>query len=197
MPNYQNGKIYKIYCNETGDVYYGSTIQPISARITQHRSKCKYQCSSKTIIDRGNYSYSLVESFPCNSKEELHSRERYWIENNNCINKIIPCRTRKEYREDNKEIISKKLKKWREDNKDKIKEYKSEVIKCECGTNIMKVEKARHKRSAKHKYYLKHGKLPDIKGKQYICDCGNLYTVKHKERHERTLKHQKYLESLN
>ena len=42
----------------------------------------------------------LVESYPCENKNELHSRERYYIENNNCVNKIIPTRTSKEFKKE-------------------------------------------------------------------------------------------------
>jgi hypothetical protein len=34
MPNYQNGKIYKI--DVDGDLYIGSTTQPLSQRKTSH-----------------------------------------------------------------------------------------------------------------------------------------------------------------
>jgi hypothetical protein len=54
----------------------------------------------------------LVEEVECKSKEDLHKRERYYIENNECVNKYIPGRTRKEtqkeYRDANKEIIKEK-----------------------------------------------------------------------------------------
>ena len=40
MPNYQNSKIYTIRC-KTDDslIYVGSTIQPLSKRMVEHRSK--------------------------------------------------------------------------------------------------------------------------------------------------------------
>ena len=37
MVNYKNGKIYKIECNETGEVYYGSTTRKLCDRMTDHR----------------------------------------------------------------------------------------------------------------------------------------------------------------
>jgi hypothetical protein len=36
---------------------------------------------------------------------ELNARERWWIENNECVNKYIPTRTDKEYYEAHKEKI--------------------------------------------------------------------------------------------
>ncbi len=94
---YQNGKIYNIICNETGEVYYGSTIMPLDIRIGSHI--CKYNCWNKDkksqyyksfdIIERGNYSYNIVELFSCNSNEELLKREGYYQLNFPCINKVV------------------------------------------------------------------------------------------------------------
>ncbi len=80
MINYNNSKIYKIVCNNTGLVYYGSTTQKyLTARLEQHRKYKKiYNCSSKKIIDGGNYDILLVENVDCNNKDELRSRERFY-----------------------------------------------------------------------------------------------------------------------
>ncbi len=52
-----------------------------------------------------DYSYCVVEEVEYENKWELHNRERYYIENFECVNKNIPTRTRKEYDQDNKEKI--------------------------------------------------------------------------------------------
>ena len=122
MPDYSKSKIYKIVCNETGQTYYGSTTIPLSQRIGKHRLYTG--CSSWCIIERGNYDYSLVEEFPCESKEQLHKRERWYIENNDCVNVRVEGRTQKEYRQDNKEKIAENNKNYREANKEKIQEYR-------------------------------------------------------------------------
>ncbi len=127
------GMIYKIACNETNEVYYGSTIQKhLYERISQHKSKFKYWKEGKyhyvtsfQIIERGNYSYSLIEKVECENKKQLEQRERYYIENNDCINRCIVGRTDKEYREDNKLEIKENSKKYYEENKDKINTYKA------------------------------------------------------------------------
>jgi gas vesicle protein len=54
---------------------------------------------------------------------ELNRREGEHIRNNNCINRYIAGRTKKEYREDNKEKIKEQKKEYYEDNKEKIKQY--------------------------------------------------------------------------
>jgi hypothetical protein len=96
MVDYQQGKIYKIECNVTGKVYIGSTCEPILARrlaghITNYKSylngKSNYVSSFK-IFENRDYCIALIESYPCNSKDELHARERYHTNNIDCVNKI-------------------------------------------------------------------------------------------------------------
>ena len=36
MVNYTNGKIYKIICLTTNDIYIGSTTKPLSTRLANH-----------------------------------------------------------------------------------------------------------------------------------------------------------------
>ena len=47
---YNMAKIYKIYCDENDDVYYGSTTQDLSLRLRQHKS-LKYTSNQ---IDKQN-----------------------------------------------------------------------------------------------------------------------------------------------
>jgi GIY-YIG catalytic domain len=119
------GIIYKITCNETGEVYYGSTQQSLNVRMICHKASCKQwkegKCGFTTsyqIIDRGNYSYSLIETVECEDRKQLEARERFYIESNECINKNIAGRTVKEYHEDNKETIKAYRKAYDEANKD-------------------------------------------------------------------------------
>jgi len=58
---------------------------------------------SRQIINRGNFQIELVENYSCETKHELHKRERFYIDNNECINHVIPTRTQKEYSELHKE----------------------------------------------------------------------------------------------
>ena len=139
------GIIYKIECNETGEVYYGSTQQSLNVRINGHKSGCKAwkleqagHSKSYDIIDRGNYSYSLVEKVECENKRQLEARERYHIENNDCVNHVIPTRTIEEYNNDNREANKERcriykqthqeeMKKYRDTHKEEIKEYLEET----------------------------------------------------------------------
>ena len=146
MPNYQNGKIYELVDLTNNNKYYGSTVQDLKLRKSGHvRDYKKYlnenknysYISSFEIIKNNNYEIYLVEEYPCNSKSELEAREGYYIRNNKCVNKIIPGRTLKEwkidnkekikqYHIDNKEKINEKTKEYKYNNKEKIKQYKKQ-----------------------------------------------------------------------
>jgi hypothetical protein len=132
MVKYENGKIYKIVCNVSGKIYYGSTAElNLSTRLAHHRSNYKRYLGGKgnfvssfNIFENNDYDMVLVEKYPCNDKMELHARERFYIEENDCVNKVIPLRTYKEYYNDNAEIIKEKIKQYYCDNKEKIKLYR-------------------------------------------------------------------------
>ena len=153
MPNYNNGKIYKLTDNTTKNIYYGSTCQLLKERISQHKKDYKGYLKGKRhyrksydIIKNNNYTIELVEEFKSNNKKELLERERYYIENNNCINEQIPNRTQKEWYKDNKKEYSKKCKEWYENNKERKKikaqiryeRLKKEMFNCSCGEYISK-----------------------------------------------------------
>jgi len=129
------GKVYKIYDNTNGNVYYGSTKQPLSKRLQQHKISYKKQlkdvnykkkCSSFEILKNDNYTISLVEELSCQNKEQLRARERHYIENNECVNKYIPLRTAREYYEANKEQIAEQMKHYYQANKEQIAEQKKQ-----------------------------------------------------------------------
>jgi hypothetical protein len=125
MVNYQNAKIYRLVCDDPNLVYYGATTKALCDRLSNHKSNCR--CRAKQLFDVGGVKIFLVEKFPCDSKEELNARERYYIENNECVNRNIPGRTKKEYnkqyREENKEHIKEHNKQYNEANKDKKQQY--------------------------------------------------------------------------
>jgi len=137
MSKFQNGKIYKIVCNITNEVYFGSTILTLNQRETLHKSNLKRFdrgfgkiCAAYQIIRRNNYEFILIENYPTNSRDDLLFRERLYIDNNDCINKIIPIRTQPE-KIDLRIKLSRnhylqnldKKRQYYQDNKDKIKQY--------------------------------------------------------------------------
>lgn len=104
MPDYSKGKIYKIVCNVTGKVYYGSTVEPtVAKRLSKHVAsfKCFKQgigrnVTSYEILEGNNYNIILVEEYPCQTKDQILMRERWWIDNHECVNKFSPIVSKEE-----------------------------------------------------------------------------------------------------
>ena len=200
MVDYKKSKIYKIVCNITGLTYYGSTVNPISKRIGQHRNKFKTgnaECSSRQVLVGGDYDYSLVEEFSCENKEQLHKRERFYIENNDCVNKQIPGRTLREYNEQNKDKISTYKKEYREQNKDKISEFQKEYREQNKDKNSEFQKEYREQNKDKISAYREQNKDKlSVKAKTKVtCECGSVVNKSSLARHKKTKKHQAYLES--
>ena len=139
MPNYKNGKVYKIVCNTTGKIYIGSTTQLLCRRLAEHVNDNKRGkgITSKEILDGRNYSIVLIENIECETKEQLLRKEREYIETLECVNKckrpIISIDEKKEklkeYLINNKEKKALRDKEYQQINKDKIKEYQKEYNK--------------------------------------------------------------------
>ena len=98
------GKIYKLTSKNTNKVYYGSTtfVFCLSMRLLNQRLLNHEQCyhsyklgkrgyqSSFDIIECGDYKIELVEDVVGTDKKDLLTRERYYIENNDCVNRLVP-----------------------------------------------------------------------------------------------------------
>ena len=84
MPDYKNGKIYKISSPHTKDVYIGSTAYPrLSWRYRQHLySSRKYpgRCSADGVVLAGDARIELLEDAPCETRAQLNEREQHWLD---------------------------------------------------------------------------------------------------------------------
>jgi len=186
MEKYQRGKVYEIICRKTGLRYIGSTCEPtLARRLSQHvgsfkswKKGKKSYTTSFDIIKDGDYHIVLLESYPCNSRDELHMCEQKHINLNECINKRkafqskeellesmkqyheqnhdkIVERKKKHYEQHRDEII-KKTKEYREQNRDEINVKRRETICClNCQKEVNKSNISRHKKIC---YALKSGK---------------------------------------
>ena len=139
MVNYEFAKIYKIVDNTNGNIYIGSTCEPtLARRLAGHRQNYKRYLENKknfitsfNILKNDNYEIVLLEECKdITTKDQLHKRERFYIENNICVNKNMPLRTakeyyeyQKEYRPENIEKILERQKQYNQDNKEKMSEY--------------------------------------------------------------------------
>ena len=162
-------KIYKIIDNTNQNVYIGSTCKTLKERLSKHKSNYKSflkggyrNITSFKIIKNNDYKIELFENCDIKTKQELLTRERYYIENNECLNKNIPGRTHKQYRIDNKD----KKQRYRDDNKDKQNVYNmnyrvnnkdktNEKFECECGGKYTRCHKSHHIKSQKHQEFIK------------------------------------------
>ena len=117
MVNYVNGKIYKLVNNVDDEIYIGSTCSTLTKRKNGHKDMSKRRPTMRVYIHLNqigwdNVEIVLIESHSCSNKDELHRRERYWIDKlKPKINMLIPTRTYKEYRVDNREVLLQKAKK--------------------------------------------------------------------------------------
>lgn len=160
--DYSKALIYKIVCRDLSvtDLYVGSTTD-LCRRRACHKSKCNnpnaqnYNLSVYQFIrEHGGWNawdVVMIELFPCESKIELHSRERHFIELLGAtLNSNVPTRTQKELYQ---EIRGEKLawqKQHYEENKANIISRRSTKIECECGKSVIQHHKARHQKSAAH-----------------------------------------------
>mgnify|MGYP001391769468 CR=1 FL=1 len=160
MPDYSQGKIYKLINNDTQQVYYGSTCTTLEKRLKGHKNsynswkhspdKVKHTRSFDLFENNGEVEIELVENYPTDSKQKLEKRERVYIDANDCVNKNRPTRSREEWKENNREGILEYHKKYNEENKEKIYEQLSKEVKCKCGATVKMYNLSKHKKTHKH-----------------------------------------------
>lgn len=102
MPDYTKGKIYKMIVG--GEIYVGSTCTTLVKRKYQHKIASKRSPNTKVYkkcieIGWNNVDIVLIERFSCNNKDDLHKKEREWIDRIGTLNTTILIRTQKKYRE--------------------------------------------------------------------------------------------------
>ena len=170
--DFKNGKIYKITNDYNDAVYIGSTCETLIKRYSIHKSstnseKINHRPLYKLMNEIGfeRFRIELICDFPCEDKYQLRQKEGEYIRSFGTLNTKIECRTKKEYKEEHKEITAQQMKDWAKtnedyilqyhkdyymNNKDKINEYKSEKIVCDCGCEVKRNHLARHKKSLKH-----------------------------------------------
>ena len=143
MPDYPNGKIYKITGTNDKEeelIYIGSTVQKLCRRFAEHKSDMKKdkKYSSEQVVICSNCLITLIELFPCNSKEELLARERYYYNLYDCINKSKPILLEGEKKEYHKQ--------WEIENFDKRKEQKI----------VYEIKNANNIKEHKKQYYIEN-----------------------------------------
>jgi hypothetical protein len=143
-------KIYALTSPHTNLIYIGSTCLSLAVRFRNHHELYKQyvkgnhnkKCTAFKLFEFGDVRIETIED--CEEiccKKALLKRERYHIENNNCVNKNIPSRTaaesskahyynhieeKRQYYQDNKEKRLQYAKNYITANKDKYNEYQKQ-----------------------------------------------------------------------
>jgi len=187
MKYLNNGKIYKVVCNITGKVYYGSTILSIPQRMNSHEQQYKKYLNKKTtycsvysILKNKNYNIYLVEKYGCLNRKQLETIEGFYIKNHKCVNKYICGKTEEEYKNFRK--IYEKTDKRQKQNRENVKRYYKEN---------------RQKRLQYIKQYKLNNmyKISERSKQKKLCECGanvNIYNI---NRHKKTKKHLKHIDN--
>jgi len=166
--DYSKIVIYKIQHQDKEDLLYVGSTTDFTKRKSQHKrtstnstyrdyNEKKY----KMIRDNGGWcAFNMVQvkAFPCNNKQEAHAEEdRIMREMKARMKDRRTSKTEQQYYLDNQEHFKEKQQLYRENNKDKIlkssKEYRDknkQVILCECGCSISKLNMLTHLKTKKH-----------------------------------------------
>ena len=181
-----SGIIYKITCNETGDIYVGSTCQSLGMRISNHKSHYKlYQLNQKgcihasfPIMKINNFKSEILEAVNFDEdKKLLLLKEKEWMEKLNPINTkrpIVSQEDRNKLVNDYRKTDVGKLKKQELDKKYREGDKREELLEKKREWGKQNREKTKEVRSAIHE-----------------CPCGGTYTLQHKSRHEKSAFHLK------
>lgn len=169
------GRVYSLRSPNTNDIYIGSTFNPLYKRLGGHKidfglyqkKKGDYITSYK-IIEKGEPYIELIEQYENLTKEQLNRHEGEFIRAMDCVNKCVAGRTKKEYRDDKKEMIELKDKEYRDNHKNDKKEYDAKFRK----------------------------KKEDEIKKKIKCECSGTYQNKNKNKHFKTKQHCDYISSL-
>ena len=166
--DYQKTKIYKIWSPLGDKIYIGSTTKStLAMRMAHHRNDYSVWKNKTANTQNKIMSYDmfdeygvenchivLIESYPCNSKDEKNAKEAHWIRTTECVNKHIPGRTPRQYYDDNIDDLKAKGRKYSKDYFEKHKDEKLKSDVCECGSTFTQCNFTRHIKTGKHKKYI-------------------------------------------
>jgi hypothetical protein len=134
--NFDNAKIYCLSSPHTELIYIGSTCMPLELRLKSHLVLYKQflkgnlrKITAFKLFELGDVSINIVED--CSDvccKKALLKRERWYIENKNCVNKNMPGRTIRESQVAYYSSNIEKIKQYYLDNRDKKIEYAKQYI---------------------------------------------------------------------
>ncbi len=218
---YNNGKIYILTSKQTNKVYIGSTTKGLNERFDKHIGHLTHfnkeegnfhYITSFELIQHDDCEISLLEAVNVKTKKELHQYEAKHIKsNNNCVNKVIPGQTDREYylahrdkilayakkyAQEHPEATKRNAERFRKKHKEKINAKQKEVLDCPCGDTFTRSNKLYHYDTPKHKKFLETGVIEDKiiipLTQMIICPCGSDHTYANHLRHATTDVHKRY-----
>ena len=228
--DYSKTVIYKIVCKDLNVNYkYVGQTTNLNKRRNQHKTACNNESDKRhhlyvyqNIRDNGgweNWIVVEVEKYPCKDFNEAGKRERFHIEQFGNLNKVIPTRTDKEYREthkthiseyqkihyqENKKTLSQQQKIYRENNREAIQAQQK--IYSENNKDKQKTRQHRWYQKNKNKEaFLEKSKIYRENNKEKImnrmmrvvkCECGTGIASCSLIRHKKTKKHINLMENL-
>ena len=209
---YNNSKIYKLVDQVNGYFYIGSTCNPLSKRLYNHKNVAKIESERKVYkyfnqIGWENVKIVLVEEHYLENKEQLTREEdkviQIYLHDEKCLNSrhastgLSKIEYDKKYREDHHEHCLQEGRKYYNDNKESINTQRKEKMTCECGSSLRKADKAQHDKTDKHLTWL-YGKdiMENLGIDRIVCACGSNIRKKEKIRHNQSKKHQAWLHDL-
>lgn len=213
MTDFNEGKIYKIVTEQSNKCYVGSTCDTLIVRMNNH--KTDYNCwlnggthfvTSFEILKYDDAKIELIELYPCETKRDLLQREGHYQRLLDCVNKCIAGRTKTQYYEDNKTIISDKRKQWRNNNKKHYSEQRKKSDKKYYENKKYEIRdkqtmyydnnKEHIKRKTTQYYENNKQEIANKRGQKVICDCGILITKGNISTHKKSNRHIKLMEAL-
>jgi len=191
--------------DQTDDIYIGSTCQRLLSRrlsnhmIHYHRwlTNNEGYITSFEILKHDDCQIILIENYPCSSRYELEARERYHIENTSCVNKALPTRTSKQYKEDNQDSIKVQKKQYNSNNKEHIAEKWKQYYNAnkEHLSERNKQYAREHREQLNERQRLYNASHKDQVNAKHVCPlCGSTVLKRQMARHQRR---QKCLEHQN
>ena len=162
MVKYENSTIYKIVCKdlEIKDCYVGSTTN-FNRRKQEHKSRYKSVNSKEYnykvyqfIRENGgfsNFDITEIERYSALDKNDLHKRERFWLEIfNSTLNSLNPIISEEEKKEYNKEYekTDKRIQYNKKNDKKQNEKKKLDKIHCNiCNKEMRRDTLNRHKKT--------------------------------------------------
>ena len=187
--DYSKAKIYQIINDVSDDIYIGSTCQPLSKRMAEHRTSMRskrdshikrYQKMEEIGVE--HFIIELIEETPCENIEQLRAIEGKYIRKLGTKNSQVAGRTSSDFCKEFKERYYPQKKIYKENNRERINEKSKDYYK-EKKETICENNRQRYN---------------GITSVKMTCDvCGTVHNKKNKPLHLRSKKHQEALKNPN